>query len=311
MKLKIVESLIEKLSAKESAGFTQEHFLNATLNFITEDELEYTMKRNGAIVTVPDFVENCFEEITLEKDGTVNGNKAASLIYYIADFVNKMRNNSENVDLLQRQFLVALRDEKKAAKRIDDNSDEAKAKAKQAFETKFNTAVKDCESWAETATTAMKDGKKIPVTLEWLMASISSIYARYPDKIKNLDAWETELKNADITLTDISSKINIASPSAWGFSIIAILDQKALNDLKDAAKTNTIAAKVLADLTSAKTLKRSTTANPFVLRGSTLTGNEWVITLIKYLNDLDGERYIGIGDNKNHKNETFDFTQYE
>lgn len=310
MKLRIVESLIEKLSAKEAKGFTQEHFLNATLNFITEEELDYTTKRNGAIVTVPDFVENCFEEITLEKDGTVRGNKAASLIYYIANFINKMRGDSENIDLLQRQFLATLRDEKKATKVSDEDSVEAKTKAKQAFETKFNISVKDFEEWEKSSTKAKKNGKIVPVTLEWLMASISSVYARYPDKIRNLDAWETELKNANITLSDIKSKINIASPSAWGFSIIAVLDQKALNDLTDAAKTNTLAAKVLADLTSAKTLKRSTTANPFVLRGSTLTGNEWVITLIKYLNDLD-DRYIGIGDNKNHKSETFDFTQYE
>lgn len=310
MKLKLVKSLTEKLSANESKGFTKEHFLNATLNFITEDEIDYTTNRNGAVVTVPDYVENCFNEITLLEDGTVKSDKAAALIYRIAEFVNTMRNNSENVDLLQKQFLFALRDEKKAAKRIYDNSDEAKAKAKQAFETKFNTVVKDFESWAKTTTTAMKDGKKIPVTLEWLMASISSIYARYPDKIQNLDVWETELKNAHITLIDIGSKIHIASPSAWGFSIIAILDQKALKDLEDAAKTNTIAAQVHADLTSAKTSKRSAKADPSVLRGSTLTGNEWVITLIRYLNDLD-IRYIGIGKNSNHKDETFDFNQYE
>ena len=71
----------------------------------------------------------------------------------------------------------------------------------------------------------VKDNKKIYVTLEWLMASIESINAKYPDKIQNLDQWLDKLSNAYVSREDFA-KIKNAGITAWGFAITASLNVK-------------------------------------------------------------------------------------
>ncbi|MCK9470363.1 MAG: hypothetical protein M0Q88_01230 [Bacilli bacterium] len=177
------------------------------------------------------------------------------------------------------------------------------------FETKFKEAAKSFDDWCAKSTKVIKNNKKIYVTLEWLMASIDSINAKYPDKIQNLDQWLDKLSDAYVSREDFA-KINNRGVKAWGFAITASLNPKALHKLEKEALDNPIAASVYKDIKTATTVKNVATASPPVLINNNLTGSEWVISLIKYLNELDDKRYIGIGENKN-KNLDFDFAQYD
>lgn len=177
------------------------------------------------------------------------------------------------------------------------------------FEAQFKEAAKSFDDWCAKSTKVIKNNKKIYVTLEWLMASIESINAKYPDKIQNLDQWLDKLSDAYVSREDFA-KINSRGVRTWGFSITASLNPKALHKLEKEALDNPIAASVYKDIKTATTVKNVATASPSVLINNNLTGNEWVISLIKYLNELDDKRYIGIGENEN-KNLDFDFAQYD
>ncbi|MDD4643891.1 MAG: hypothetical protein PHW90_02590 [Bacilli bacterium] len=190
-----------------------------------------------------------------------------------------------------------------------DSSEQRIEQLRAKFETKFKEAAKSFADWCAKSTKVVKNNKKIYVTLEWLMASIESINAKYPDTIQNLDQWLDKLSNAYVSREDFA-KIKNAGIKTWGFAITASLNVKALHKLEKDALDNPIAESVYKDIKTATTVKNVATASPSVLINNKLTGSEWVISLIEYLNDLDDKRYIGIGDNEN-KNLDFNFAQYD
>ena len=190
-----------------------------------------------------------------------------------------------------------------------DSSEQRLEQLRAKFETKFKEAAKSFADWCAKSTKVVKNNKKIYVTLEWLMASIESINAKYPDKIQNLDQWLDKLSDAYVSRGDFA-KIKSSGVDTWGFAITASLNVKAFRKLEKDALDNPIAASVYKDIKTATTIKNVVTASPSVLVNNNLTGSEWVISLIEYLNDLDDERYIGIGKNEN-KNLDFNFAQYD
>lgn len=102
-----------------------------------------------------------------------------------------------------------------------------------------------------------------------------------------------------------SDKVEETTEGRWGFSLVVNLNGKALRQLESEAQKDETARMVLDALTSVTTLKRTgmeTWAVKDVLQKGKLTGNYWLIALIRKLNELseiDGGYPFDIGGNRN------------
>lgn len=145
--------------------------------------------------------------------------------------------------------------------------------------------------------------KNISPVLVWLYHSIENIKGVYPPSGLEMfmETWAPELEEAGID----PDKVEETSEGRWGFSLVVNLNGKALRQLEREAQKNETAKIVLDALTSVTTLKRigmETWAVREVLKNGKLTGNYWVIALIRKLNELseiDGGYPFDIGDNRN------------
>lgn len=146
----------------------------------------------------------------------------------------------------------------------------------------------------------------------WLCASITNISAVYPEIALDtyIEIWEPELKEAGIT----SDKVKETEYARWGFSIEAKVSDLALNKLKAEALTNAAAKKVLEKITDATTIKKIHKVwkeTNVLTDNNRLSGNYWVIALVKGLNafaDKKGYFPFDLGDNDNRD---IDFTFIE
>lgn len=145
--------------------------------------------------------------------------------------------------------------------------------------------------------------KNISPVLVWLYHSIENIKGVYPPSGLEMfmEVWAPELEEAGIS----SDKVEETTEGRWGFYLVVNLNGKALRQLEREAQKDETARIVLDALTSVTTLKRigmETWAVKDVLKNGKLTGNYWLIALIRKLNELseiDGGYPFDIGDNRN------------
>ena len=143
----------------------------------------------------------------------------------------------------------------------------------------------------------------ISPVLVWLYHSIEEITGVYPPNGFEvfMEVWEPELEEAGINIDNVKEAVS----QRWGFSIEVNLNGKAVRQLKREAQKDETARMVLDALTSVTTLKRTgmeAWAYREVLQKNKLTGNYWVIALIRKLNELseiDGGYPFDIGGNRN------------
>lgn len=203
----------------------------------------------------------------------------------------------------QARYKAAHKEQKKAERirKAADKEIESKEQIKASFDV-----------WANSPMTSVDD---VSPTLMWLYYSITDISAHYPigKEEEFIENWISELEDAGITSLENVKEI---SKDSWGFSIIIRINNKALKKLASEAKTNDTAKTVLNEITSVTTLKRvglDTWKEKPVLQDDKLSGNYWVISLIKKLNELNELNYgynFGIGENRN-KDLKFSFIEDE
>jgi len=147
------------------------------------------------------------------------------------------------------------------------------------------------------------DENNISPVLAWLYHSIEEIKGVcLPEAFELfMEVWAPELEEAGID----PEKVKETTEGRWGLSLLVTINGKAFKQLEKEALTNETAKSVLNALTSVTTLKRigmETWVTSPVLKKGQLTGNYWVIALIKKLNelsDLDSGYPFDIGYNRN------------
>lgn len=309
---------LEYLPAKEKINSV----INKHILDIDTGELTSKTNKNNGLRCVEAVAEVIIEAIYRTKN---HNTKEAEEAEYQEDNAGRDQYSEYNFqfynyDEYLQNFMPMVRklEDEIVNARIEINDEKRADNVQASREETQKTVEKEFTTWLQSDVASY--------VLKWYYHSITDISAVVPSDSKERKAfdrhWSFLLRSAGIDPMQVRS----AQAGRWGFSIIARISKSSFEKLKKEAQTNDIAKAVYEEITTATTIKRKENSSKNLEKiewerrpvlndaGSSLqlTGNNWVIDLIRKLNDMaetsQGGNKFTIGANKNF-NKDFSITE--